>query len=94
LDTVRAHVVLVALVGQVPEEIDILAHAIDEIGIAAISFIVLILIAVWRKKITHPGRKKRHNIISVLFVVAFLFEIYAFTVEKRSIGLSAMKSPY
>jgi phosphoglycerol transferase MdoB-like AlkP superfamily enzyme len=70
-----------ALVGLIPEEIDIFTHAIDEIGIVTISVIVLILILVWRKKITLTELKKQHNIIAALFVIALLFKLYAFTVE-------------
>lgn len=70
-----------ALAGLIPEEIDILSHAIDEIGIVTISIIVLIMIAVWRKKITLSDLRKQHNIITVLFVIALLFKLYAFTVE-------------
>jgi phosphoglycerol transferase MdoB-like AlkP superfamily enzyme len=70
-----------ALVGLIPEEIDIFTHAIDEMGIVTISIIVLILIAIWRKKTTLAELKRQHNIITILFVVALLFKLYAFTVE-------------
>ena len=71
----------IALFGLIFEEGDIITHAVDEIGIVTISIIVLILIAVWRKKTTLTELKKQHNIITVLFVVALLFKLYAFTVE-------------
>ncbi len=70
-----------ALVGLIPEEGDVFTHAVDEIGIVTVSIIVLILIAVWRKKVALPELKKQHNIIAALFVVALVFKLYAFTVE-------------
>jgi hypothetical protein len=70
-----------ALVGLIPEEGDIFTHAVDEIGIVTISIIVLVLLAVWRKKVTLPELKKQHNIITALFVIALVFKLYAFTVE-------------
>jgi drug/metabolite transporter (DMT)-like permease len=62
-------------------EADILTHALDDFAIVALSIIVLILIAVWRKKVTLSELKKQHNIITILFVVMLIFKLYAVTVE-------------
>lgn len=47
----------------------------------ALSVIALILIVVWRKKHSLAELKKQHNILTILFVVAVIFKLYAFPVE-------------
>lgn len=47
----------------------------------ALSIITLILIAVWRNKQSLVELRKQHNGFTVLFVIALVFKLYAFTVE-------------
>jgi hypothetical protein len=58
-----------------------LLHALDEYAIVTLAIIVLILIAVWRKKASLQELRKQHNIIAVIFVVALIFKLYAITAE-------------
>jgi len=70
-----------ALAGLIGEEGDIFIHALDEIVIVALSILVLVLIFIWRKRITVGELRKQHNIITVLFAIALIFKLYAFIVE-------------
>lgn len=70
-----------ALGGLIPEEADVFLHALDEYAIVALSVIALILLVAWRNKQSLADLKRQNNIILVLFVVALVFKLYAFTVE-------------
>lgn len=70
-----------ALGGLIPEEADIFLHALDEYAIVTLSIISIILLVAWRNKQSLSELKKQNNIILVLFVIALIFKLYAFTVE-------------
>jgi membrane-bound acyltransferase YfiQ involved in biofilm formation len=70
-----------ALGGLIPEEGDMLLHVLDEYAIVTISIVAIILLLAWRNKQSLAELKKQHNIIFILFIVALIFKLYAFTVE-------------
>ncbi|MDE1828194.1 MAG: hypothetical protein KGH65_03485 [Candidatus Micrarchaeota archaeon] len=73
-----AMLVLGSLIG---EESDILSHAFDDVAIFWLSVIVLLVIAVSRKKVSLKELIMQHNVITVLFVAALLIQIAAIFIE-------------
>jgi hypothetical protein len=71
----------IALTGVVREESDMFLHALDEYGIIAVSIIALVVMIAWRNKRSLADLKKQNNIVIILFVIAVVFKLYAFTVE-------------
>jgi phosphoglycerol transferase MdoB-like AlkP superfamily enzyme len=70
-----------ALGGLIPGEADMFLHALDEYAIVTLSIIALALLIAWRNKQSLAALKKQNNIVLVLFVIALIFKLYAFTVE-------------
>jgi membrane protease YdiL (CAAX protease family) len=71
----------IALFAVINEEADMFLHALDDYAIVILSLVVLILIAAWRKKVTFSELRKQHNIITALFVIMLLFQLYAIPTE-------------
>src|SRR5216683_6647583 len=75
-------IVLIEIVGAfVNLEGDMLAHALDDYSILAISIIGLLVIGAMWKKQSLAGLRKQHNILFVLLIVAIVFQIYGFVAE-------------
>src|SRR6266487_4466328 len=60
---------------------DMLAHALDDYAILAISVVALVVIGAMWKKQSLAGLRKQHNILLALLIVALVFQIYAFVAE-------------
>lgn len=73
-----AILVLGSLIG---EESDILSHVFDDVAIFWLSVIVLLVIAISRKKVSIKELAMQHNVITVLFVAALLIQIAAIFIE-------------
>ncbi len=62
-------------------ESDIFLHAIDDYAIVILSILTALLIILWWKKQTLGELRKQHNTILIIWVVALLFQIFAFVQE-------------
>jgi cytochrome bd-type quinol oxidase subunit 2 len=77
-------IVLIEIVGAfIGLEGDMLAHALDDYAILAISIVALLVIGVMWKKQSLAGLRKQHNILLALLIVALVFQIYAFIAESN-----------
>ena len=77
-------IVLIEIVGAfVNLEGDMLAHALDDYAILAISIIGLLVIGTMWKKQSLAGLKKQHNILLVLLLIAIVFQVYGFIAESN-----------
>ncbi len=75
-------IVLIEIVGAfIGLEGDMLAHALDDYAILAISVVALVVIGAMWKKQSLAGLRKQHNILLALLIVALVFQIYAFVAE-------------
>jgi membrane protease YdiL (CAAX protease family) len=75
-------IVLIEIVGAfIGLEGDMLAHALNDYAILAISVVALVVIGAMWKKQSLAGLRKQHNILLILLIVALVFQIYAFAVE-------------
>ncbi len=72
---------LLALSDAAITESDILLHAIDDYAIITLSIITILIIAVWWKKQSLGELRRQHNIILIIWIVALLFQIFAFVQE-------------
>jgi hypothetical protein len=70
-----------ALPGVIGEESDIFLHALDEYVILTLAVVAIVLIVVFRKKVSLAELRKQHNILLVLFIIALIFKINAIMVE-------------
>jgi hypothetical protein len=70
-----------ALLGDMIIEGDMFSHALDEYVFIAIAAVVLIFIALNWKTTTVDELRKQHNYITGLFVIALIFQLYAFPAE-------------
>jgi cytochrome bd-type quinol oxidase subunit 2 len=77
-------IVLIEIVGAfIGLEGDMLAHALDDYAILAISIVGLLVIGVMWKKQSLAGLRKQHNILLALLIVALVFQIYGFIAESN-----------
>jgi hypothetical protein len=77
-------IVLIEIVGAfIGLEGDMLAHALDDYAILAISIVALLMIGGMWKKQSLAGLRKQHNILLVLLAVAIVFQIYGFVAESN-----------
>jgi membrane protease YdiL (CAAX protease family) len=77
-------IVLIEIVGAfIGLEGDMLAHALDDYAILAISIVALLMIGGMWKKQSLAGLRKQHNILPVLLTLAIVFQIYGFVVESN-----------
>ena len=79
-------IVLIEIVGAfIGLEGDMLAHALDDYAILAISIVGLVLIGAMWKKQSLAGLRKQHNILLVLLIIALVFQIYGFVAEANDL---------
>ncbi len=62
-------------------ELDLPTHAVDEIGIAVLSLIALIYLAVSWRKTGVEAITTQNNVLFAFFVLMLLFQIYGIVVE-------------
>jgi MFS-type transporter involved in bile tolerance (Atg22 family) len=77
-------VVLIEIVGAfINLEGDMLAHALDDYAILAISIVSLLIIAATWKKQSFAELRKQYNVLLVPLIVALAVQIYAFIAESN-----------
>jgi len=62
-------------------ELNTISHSVDDFGIALMSLIAIVYLAVSWKHIEINELLTQNNVVFVLFVVALLFQIYGLFVE-------------
>ncbi len=65
-------------------ELDVPIHAVDDIGIAVLSIIGVIVLALMWKKDSEAGLRTQNNILIGLTAIMIIFQIFGIVVEHAS----------
>lgn len=73
--------IVIALIGLINEESDKFFNVLDDYGIIGVAIVALIYLWTQRKKTSEKDFKMQRNVLTILFLIALAFQIYAIPTE-------------